>query len=685
MEQLIAMKDGRVVAVLSLEGRNATIGRAEESSLRLDHPSVSRTHARLDRDDSAGWSIHDASSTNGLMVDGLLVSTSPLEEGSVVQVGLFTLQFVRFSDSRDAESEDPAAAPASTPETPPQRGGPQKALEALFLLSSEFSTLLSIGDLLEKMIDCLLGIFRAERGFILLYHPRTDELEPAIVRKMDRSGLSDTVSMTVALHAAKERKPVLLDDLTASARFRGARSLEQEKIRSILAAPLIQGKDVLGVVYLDSQLKSRKFESHDLEILETFCRHASSAVQNANEKDRLRRDLFRLKVLEEEQRGEFDAEHIVGESPAMLEVKEQIGQLGSQEVTTLILGESGTGKELVARAIHAASARRDGPFVAVNCMALSPTLVESELFGHEKGAFSGASDRRIGRFEMADAGTLFLDEIGELSQEIQVKLLRVLQEHQFERVGSTRTQDVDVRIVAATNADLKKLIREGKFREDLFYRINVFSLHLSPLRDRRQDIPALAEHFIAHFDSRRHRGITGLAPDAMQALVNYSWPGNIRELRNVIERAFVLERSREITAASLPAELAGFRPSSPRHRQGGSDTPGFAVGERRLGPARDAFEKFFIQQALTRHDLNVTAAAEEMGLARKSLYRKLEAQGIDLARLQTEQEKGERDQILAALRRSGGNVTAAASDLAIPRASLYRKMEAYNIDPRKCL
>ena len=679
MDLLLVLRDGHVVRALPLDGNDFFVGRDETCALVLDHTSVSRKHARLFRS-SSGWVIRDEGSTNGLMLDDRFATSGELGQGHWAQVGVFTLELLALP-----AGTAPVAGPANPAGAATDLAGPHKALEALFLLSSEFSTLLNVGDLLEKMIDCLLGIFRAERGFILLYHPRTGKLEPAIVRKMDRLELSNTVSMTVALHAAAERKPVLIDDLTASARFQGALSIERERIRSILAAPLLDGEEVLGVVYLDSQMASRKFAEADCALLETFCGHAAGAVRNAKEKDQLRRDLFRLKALESErERFEFDAEHIVGCSRPMLDVHEQIRALGAEEVSTLILGESGTGKELVARAIHTASPRRDRPFVAVNCMALSPTLIESELFGHEKGAFSGAVEKRIGRFEMADGGTLFLDEIGELSLEIQVKLLRVLQQHEFERVGSTRTQEVDVRIVAATNADLQKAIAAGKFREDLYYRLNVFTIRMPALRERREDIPSLAEHFVRLFESRRHKGISALAPDAMEALISYGWPGNVRELRNVIERAFVLESTERIRSASLPAELTHFRPAAGRLAPARAPAGGFAIGERDLNLARTAFEKAFIQQALARHNLNVTAAAEEMGLPRKSLYRKLEAYGIDLASLQADQEKEERNQILAALRRNAGNVTAASADLGMPRPSLYRKMDAYGIDPKKC-
>jgi transcriptional regulator with PAS, ATPase and Fis domain len=289
----------------------------------------------------------------------------------------------------------------------------------------------------------------------------------------------------------------------------------------------------------------------------------------------------------------------------------------------LILGESGTGKELIAKAIHYGSKRKDRPFVAVNCMALSREVIESELFGHERGAFTGATDRRIGRFEMADGGTLFLDEIGELSPAIQVKMLRVLQERQVERVGGNRSIDVDVRLVAATNADLQKLMKTGQFREDLYYRLNVFTLKIPSLRQRMEDVPLLVDHFIQHFNPRMGRKLSGIEQDALQVLMSYSWPGNIRELKNVIERAFVVEKTDKITVASLPHDIAQARGQGFTSADLGVDNypPDFHL-------AKELFEKNFILKYLRAHGGNITATANQLRLPRKTIYRKLEAYQI---------------------------------------------------------
>ncbi len=307
----------------------------------------------------------------------------------------------------------------------------------------------------------------------------------------------------------------------------------------------------------------------------------------------------------------FGLENIVGQSPVMTEVFEMVQQVAPTRATVLVLGESGTGKELIARAVHRLSPRAKQPFVAVHCAALSPTLLESELFGHEKGAFTGAHERRIGRFELAQGGTLFLDEIGEIDATIQVKLLRFLGERTFERVGSNTTQTADVRLVAATNKNLEEMVKAGKFREDLFFRLRVVEIVLPPLRERRGDVPLLAQNFLREFARENGKAVNDLTADALEALMNYSWPGNVRELRTAIEHAVVLSRGDRISLRDLPATVRG----------GGSG------GDSRL-PAGKALtvkeaEKQLILRALKETDGNRTRAAQAIGMSRRTFHRKL--------------------------------------------------------------
>lgn len=321
--------------------------------------------------------------------------------------------------------------------------------------------------------------------------------------------------------------------------------------------------------------------------------------------------------LREQLDSRFGLENLIGESPAMHEVFEVVRQAAPTQATILLQGESGTGKELVAHAIHRLSPRAKGAFVAVHCAALSPTLLESELFGHEKGAFTGATERRRGRFEMADGGTLFLDEISEIDPGIQVKLLRVLEERAFERVGGHDTLDVDIRLIAATNTDLRKRVEEGKFRNDLYFRLDVVSITLPPLRDRGDDIPLLCSHFLREFSTRNNKPIEDLTPDALAILAAYHWPGNVRELRNVLERMVVLARGPRLTVRDLPATLRDSAGAEAARR------PARAEASRGTLPEsmKDA-ESMMILNALRRNGGNITRAAQQLGVSRRTLQRK---------------------------------------------------------------
>jgi two-component system, NtrC family, response regulator len=336
-------------------------------------------------------------------------------------------------------------------------------------------------------------------------------------------------------------------------------------------------------------------------------------LEKTLEKRRLVRDAQQLR---EQIRERYRFDSIIGDSAELQGVFEVIKKAAPTKATILVLGESGTGKELIAQAIHQESPRRDKPFIKVNCAALSESLLESELFGHEKGSFTGAVGRKEGRFELADGGTLFLDEIGELSPAIQVKLLRVLQQREFERVGGTQTLKVDVRIVTATNRDLAQEVKAGRFREDLYYRLNVVAVTLPPLRNRKGDLPALADHFIDKYAAAYGKTIRGLAPGTLNALLSHDWPGNVRELENIVERAVVLSTGSELTADDLPQTLRGPRPQ------------GQAMGALIPGATLHAIEREAILRTLEMVEGSTGRAAEVLGISvRKIQYRLKEYNG----------------------------------------------------------
>jgi PAS domain S-box-containing protein len=328
------------------------------------------------------------------------------------------------------------------------------------------------------------------------------------------------------------------------------------------------------------------------------------------------RDLSEIEALRKELEGRVQIGDLVSHSQAMQPIFDMVPSLASSSTTILIHGETGTGKELLAKAIHGMSPRSQKPFVAVNCAALPDTLLESELFGYKKGAFTGASQDKLGRFALAGEGTLFLDEIGEISPALQVRLLRVLQEHTFEPLGSTHSEKSNARILVATNRDLAAMVKNGEFRQDLYYRINIISLELPPLRKRKEDIPLLVEHFVGRFNRLQHKNVTGFTPGAYSLMMAHDWPGNIRELENIVERAFVLCSAKWIGPGHLPAELTGYK-SRPAESGDIESAIRFAEEQSILG-------------ALKRNSFNRAAAARELGIHKTTLYRKLKSLDLPL-------------------------------------------------------
>ncbi len=314
---------------------------------------------------------------------------------------------------------------------------------------------------------------------------------------------------------------------------------------------------------------------------------------------------------------------MIGASPAVERLKQQIKMAAPSSGWVLITGENGTGKELVARAIHKQSTRSEKPFIEVNCAAIPEELIESELFGHEKGAFTGATAARKGKFDLANTGTLFLDEIGDMSLKTQAKILRILQEHKFERVGGNRTIEVDVRVIAATNKNLLEEIKQGNFREDLYFRLNVLPFVVPPLRDRKEDIPRLCKHFLHYFCGKESREIKTISKDAMQALISYRWPGNVRELKNLIERLVIMTPEQEIQLADIPQEIYQQKEETSLPLDQGEHLPDS------YRDAKELFEKQFLLEKLRKNNWNVSRTAEEIGLERSNLHRKIKSYGIE--------------------------------------------------------
>src|SRR6202451_3355730 len=458
----------------------------------------------------------------------------------------------------------------------------------LLQINNAIITNLTQQALLHSISEALRPVFPFDRCAITLYQPERDSfrflaVEGELHSDYFQTGLEFSREETCGSWVFEHLRPLVRRDLEKEREYANERRLVAEGIRSMCVVPLALQGECVGLLSLVSQQKNR-YSDEDAVFLQEVANQVALAVQNMQsyqEIDSLKARLEKENVyLQEELRAEHNFEEIVGNSPALLNALHAVDQVAPTDSTVLIYGETGTGKELVARAIHSRSARNGRALVNVNCSAISAGLVESELFGHMKGAFTGALERRIGRFELAHGGTIFLDEIGELSPETQVKLLRVLQEHEFEPVGSSRPLRVDVRVIAATNRDLREAVESGRFRSDLFYRLNVFPIGLPPLRERRSDIPQLVAFCVTRFSKRLGKKIDGVSQESMENLVNYPWPGNIRELQNVIERAVVLSVDHTLRldpdlmpVASCTKGLAAPEADASDHRQGALEFP----------------------------------------------------------------------------------------------------------------
>jgi transcriptional regulator with GAF, ATPase, and Fis domain len=422
--------------------------------------------------------------------------------------------------------------------------------------------------------------------------------------------------------------PLLVDDLHRTLARRGALGAlprgvsEAELPRAFLACPLVVNTEVLGVIALGKRKPGDVFTAGDQKLLATLAVQAALFIRNANLLQQLKAEARslgkRVELLESDARLRPDLSWIRTESTTMRRLASQVESAAGTDATVLLLGESGTGKSLVARILHRLSARRNGPFVEINCGAIPPGLIESELFGHARGAFTGAGRERAGLFEEAKGGTVLLDEVAELPPELQVKLLTVLEQRRVRRVGENRDRPVDVRVVAATNAELAAAVRQGRFREDLFYRLNVISLTVPPLRQRREDILPLARRFLDELARETNRRIRGFSPAAEEVLLKHHWPGNVRELRNVVERSLLLKATgSRIERDDLPPLAASLR------REARPPLPTAALP----GAVRD-YEKAVILEALERSRGVVAKAAELLGISRTNLHNKLRKHGL---------------------------------------------------------
>jgi Nif-specific regulatory protein len=600
------------------------IGSASSSAIRLQDAAVSPQHCRI-AVENGRFILTDLESTAGTFVNGMPVAQCELDSGDQIAVGdsVFLFQTdVSRAISNPLQLDDQLAEKPPLQEIHregllylnpeslaalPQSERLSRNLSALLRISAAIGTIRDVQSVQWALLGMIFDVIPAERGAVILVKDSSLEILSHVA--WDRAaGPDQPVHVSQALlRKVIEERVFLLEAGSA------ANAGQQIPSASVLCVPLVAAHSPIGIIYLESTNPSTPFTEDDLQLASAIAGLAAIAIENA-------RQFESLGIENQQLRAQASLEHdMVGRSSRMREVYQFIERVAPSDATVLICGESGTGKELAARAIHNNSNRKSHPFVALNCAAISETLLESELFGHEKGAFTSAIAQKKGMIEVAEGGSLFLDEIGELSPILQAKLLRVLQEREFTRVGGTRSIKINVRFLAATNKDLQRAVKEEKFRADLFHRLNVISLVLPPLREHAEDIPVLAEYFAARYAKRCNRVLRGISPAARASLQSYTWPGNVRELENAMERAVVIGSSDMILPEDLPEPL--LETSSP----GTGETP------TKYHNAIRNLKKQLIMEALDQADGSFTQAAKILGVHANYLHRLINNLDLRLA------------------------------------------------------
>ncbi len=486
-------------------------------------------------------------------------------------------------------------------------------IPALIEASTLINSTLELDKVLELIMKSAARVMRAQASSVMLIDEEKDELffEIATGEKGDVvKDIRFPIGQGIAGWVAETGESILAPDVYQNPHFSNEVDKKTEfETRSIVCVPLKVKGNTIGVVEVLNKINGN-FTQRDLDIFVIFANLAAVAIENAKLYEELRLENRGLK--KELELGEI----VVGQSEAMKSIFSLVDKVADSDATVLLRGETGTGKEIIARAIHKQSPRRDKPFICVDCSAFPESLLESELFGHEKSAFTGAGSRVLGRFELADKGTLFLDEVGEIIPKVQVKLLRFLQNREFERLGGAKTIRSDVRVIAATNRDLSKAINEKVFRTDLYYRLNVVPIFIPPLRRRKEDIPLFVDHFIRKYSIRMGKKVERMSKEALDLLINYSWPGNIRELENIIERAIIISGEKIVVPEHLPREIFGV---SPQIETGSMPKVKGSLWD---------MEKDLIQRALEGAGWNQTKAAQYLGISRDNLRYRMKKYGI---------------------------------------------------------
>ena len=579
--------------VFGIYKRVTSIGTAGANDVIIDSEGLAPHHAQVVFD-GRDFTIAPVDAGAAIAVNGKKKKKSKVFHNDKLTLGEAELVFSLYDESanRDASvAEDQSHT---------------SEIEGMLKLSDFNRRLLeirAIPDQIEALLDAVIEVVHANKGFVILL--RDGDPEIAAARNVDRETIPDAVTQlsdSILRRCIDTRQPLIVSDAVNDTMFNSSQSVLNLQLSSVMVAPLIAQGQLLGLIYVGNDNVVNLFEQASLEVLTVFAGQASLILQNAILLNQLTTDRDRIaEELEAQRFGD-----IIGSCPSLQQVFRRVEKVSAADINVLITGETGTGKELFAREIHRRSNRSEGPFIVVNCGAIPENLMESELFGHVRGAFTGAVATRQGSFQAADGGTLFLDEIGEMPLALQVKLLRALQERVVVKVGDTKSESVDIRVLAATNRDLEASIKENTFREDLYYRLNVVNIHLPPLRERGDDIAILGKYLLNKYAAEFDANVNGFTPKALEAMKSYDWPGNVRQLENRIKKAIVLADKTLIGPDDLDL---------------GGDQQRAVVP---LTQAREDFTRSYILKVLERNGGNRTRAARDLGVDPRTVFRYLE-------------------------------------------------------------
>ena len=581
---------GRVRQSHPIEKMVCSVGTDRHSDIRLSGRGVAPVHAQV-RTTSDGVRI-EAVAGERMVIDGKRRDQHILEQGDVVSLGGVRLRFELRMEREQAEEEVPAEVAVPLTST----------LDALSSFSDALADSYDIDELLETMLDSIIQVTDASRGVVMLLVEDRAQVKAARESGGRPAGGPMPISDSIVQKVIRSRRPEMVSDALNDTEFAMSRSVMDYKLCSVLCVPLLIRGELLGVIYLGNDNVVNLFKKEELQVASVFASQAAMVLRNAILIRELR--LSNESLTQQIERMNFGS--LIGSSPSMREIFRKIDKVAKTDVSVLIEGETGTGKELVAGEIHRRSGRTDGPFIVINCGAIPENLLESELFGHVRGAFTGAVSTRDGKFQQADGGSLFLDEIGEMPLNLQVKLLRVLEDRRVTRIGENAPRDINIRVVAATNRNLAEEVKAGNFREDLYYRLNVVRLNLAPLRERGGDVELLARFFLKKYADEMGVAVSGFTEPGTRAMRMHRWPGNIRELENRIKKAVIFCDAGVVDAADL--DLA-------------------ELNADRILPLNEAKENFaldYVERILDLNGGNRTKTARDLDVDVRTVFRYLE-------------------------------------------------------------